>query len=73
MVDRICLLIFFLAMTIASLLILTSSPHIYTPSLSDIRKAGGTINKTIDMMNSTVIPMNQRACKYLPAVEKIGG
>lgn len=39
-VDRICLLIFFLAMTIASLAILTSSPHIYTASLSDLRKAG---------------------------------
>ena len=39
-VDRICLLIFFLAMTIASLAILTSSPHIYTASLSDLRLAG---------------------------------
>ena len=39
-VDRLCLLIFFLAMTIASLAILTSSPHIYTPSLSDLRHAG---------------------------------
>lgn len=39
-VDRICLLIFFLAMTIASLAILTSSPHIYTASLSDLRQAG---------------------------------
>ena len=40
-VDRVCLLIFFLAMTIASLAILTSSPHIYTASLSDLRLAGG--------------------------------
>ena len=29
-IDRILLLIFFLAMTIASLVILTSSPHLYT-------------------------------------------
>ena len=42
-VDRICLLIFFLAMTIASLAILTSSPHIYTASLSDLRLAGQTL------------------------------
>ena len=27
-------------MTIASIAILTSSPHIYTPSISDLRKAG---------------------------------
>ena len=39
-VDRICLLLFFLAMTISSLAILTSSPHIYTASLSDLRQAG---------------------------------
>lgn len=29
-IDRVLLLIFFLAMTIASLVILTSSPHLYT-------------------------------------------
>ena len=46
-VDRICLLIFFLAMTIASLAILTSSPHIYTASLSDLRQAG-VVNASLD-------------------------
>ena len=45
-VDRILLLIFFLAMTIASLAILTSSPHIYTTSLSDLRKSGALANTT---------------------------
>ena len=39
-VDRVLLLVFFLAMTIASLAILTSSPHIYTTSLSDLRHTG---------------------------------
>lgn len=39
-VDRVLLLVFFLAMTIASLAILTSSPHIYTTSLSDLRESG---------------------------------
>ena len=39
-VDRVLLLIFFLAMTISSLAILTSSPHIYTSSLSDLRNSG---------------------------------
>ncbi len=50
-VDRILLLIFFMAMTVASLAILTSSPHIYTTSLSDLRKAG-TLNETIDPEHS---------------------
>ena len=39
-VDRVLLLVFFLAMTISSLYILTSSPHIYTHSLSDLRNSG---------------------------------
>ena len=33
---------FFLAMTIASLVILTSSPHLYTSSLAELRKANQT-------------------------------
>ena len=39
-VDRVLLFVFLLAMIISSLAILTSSPHIYTASLSDLRHAG---------------------------------
>merc|ERR1712037_647516 len=45
-VDRICLLLFFLAMTIASLAILTSSPHIWTASQSDLHKAAKALDDT---------------------------
>ena len=80
-VDRLCLLIFFLAMTIASLAILTSSPHLYTPSLSDLRKAGYGINDTAAKSTSdTIISDNHKhyeprlpSCNVLEHVLKTGG
>ena len=36
-VDRVLLLLFFLAMSISSIAVLTSSPHIFTESESDLR------------------------------------
>ena len=78
-VDRLCLLIFFLAMTIASLAILTSSPHLYTPSLSDLRKAGYGINDTAAKSTSdTIISDNHKhyvlpSCNVLEHVMKTGG
>jgi len=80
-VDRLCLLIFFLAMTIASLAILTSSPHLYTPSLSDLRRAGYGINDTAAKSTSdTIISDNHKhyeprlpSCNVLEHVLKTGG
>ena len=45
-VDRVLLLLFFLAMSISSIAVLTSSPHIFTVSESDLRHQGLSNNGT---------------------------
>eukprot|EP00093_Oithona_nana_P008990 08990.XXX_167161_164685_1 [CDS] Oithona nana genome sequencing. len=62
-VDRVCLLIFFLAMTIASLAILTSSPHIYTASLSDLRLSGGKGQTNANATSSETTIEYQQPCR----------
>ena len=62
-VDRICLLVFFLAMTIASLAILTSSPHIYTASLSDLRQAGIINESTSENNEENNVSAFQQPCR----------
>ena len=62
-VDRICLLVFFLAMTIASLAILTSSPHIYTTSLSDLRRQGQGIINDSESQGTESISHYQQPCR----------
>ena len=62
-VDRVCLLIFFLAMTIASLAILTSRPHIYTASLSDLRLSGGKGQTNANATSSETTIEYQQPCR----------
>ena len=61
-VDRVLLFVFLLAMIISSLAILTSSPHIYTASLSDLRHAG------LPYTNSNVSHI-QEPCRTKPPNE----
>ena len=75
-VDRLCLLLFFLAMTIASVAILTSSPHIWTASQSDLRKAAKALDDTTTktttdpiseekFLKENTCSENEHAWKYL--------
>lgn len=59
-VDRVLLLLFFLAMSISSIAVLTSSPHIFTESESDLRhqeqaalSSSSSSNNDTDSLNSS--------------------
>ena len=52
-VDRVLLLLFFLAMSISSIAVLTSSPHIFTVSESDLRHQGLSTNNGTDLGSSS--------------------